>query len=130
MCALRPVSRNPGIPKAKYARYKARHSRNQTQLQRLMEGISGGVGFVGIIVALLARLNPLALIPTALLYGGMSVGADAMQRRVSIPSSISFVLQSLAVLLVLACDALRYYKLNLSAFRRHAAETVAGQVSK
>ena len=49
---------------------------------RLMDGISGGVGFVGIIVALLARLNPLAVIPTALLYGGMSVGADAMQRRV------------------------------------------------
>ena len=85
---------------------------------RVMDGISGGVGFVGIIVALLARLNPVAVIPTALLYGGMSVGADAMQRRVSIPSSITFILQSLAVLLVLAFDALRYYKINLSAFSR------------
>ena len=82
---------------------------------RLMDGISGGVGFVGIIVALLARLNPLAVIPTALLYGGMSVGADAMQRRASIPSSITFILQSLAVLLVLAVDALRYYRINFSA---------------
>ena len=63
---------------------------------RLMDGISGGVGFVGIIVALLAKLNPLAVIPTALLYGGMSVGANAMQRRASIPSSITFILQSLA----------------------------------
>jgi ABC-type uncharacterized transport system permease subunit len=83
---------------------------------RLMDGISGGVGFVGIIVALLARLNPVAVIPTALLYGGMTVGADAMQRRVDIPSSITFILQSLAVLLVLAFDALRYYKINFSAF--------------
>src|SRR5580692_6152546 len=82
---------------------------------RLMDGISGGVGFVGIVVALLARLNPVAVIPTAFLYGGMSVGADAMQRRASIPSSITFILQSLAVLLVLAIDALRYYKINFAA---------------
>src|ERR1700722_1076740 len=60
---------------------------------RLMDGISGGVGFVGIVVALLARLNPLAAIPTALLYGGMTVGADAMQRRGGVPSSIKFFVQ-------------------------------------
>ena len=81
---------------------------------RLMDGISGGVGFVGIIVALLARLNPLAVIPTALLYGGMTVGADAMQRRVGIPSSITFILQSLIVLLVLASDVFRRYRVNLT----------------
>ena len=85
---------------------------------RLMDGISGGVGFVGIIVALLARLNPLAVLPTALLYGGMSVGADAMQRRANIPSSITFILQSLIVLLVLASSLLRSYKINFSALRR------------
>jgi general nucleoside transport system permease protein len=94
---------------------------------RLMDGISGGVGFVGIVVALLARLNPLAVIPTALLYGGMSVGADAMQRRASIPSSITFILQSLAVLLVLAFDALRYYKINFSVFSRPTPPAVAEQ---
>jgi ABC-type uncharacterized transport system permease subunit len=97
---------------------------------RLMDGISGGVGFVGIIVALLARLNPLAVIPTALLYGGMSVGADAMQRRVSIPSSITFILESLAVLLVLAFDALRFYKINPSVLWRRTPPTVAGEVAK
>ncbi len=95
---------------------------------RLMDGISGGVGFVGIVVALLARLNPLAVIPTALLYGGMSVGADAMQRRASIPSSITFILQSLAVLLLLAFDALRYYRINFNFLRR--SPPVAEQVTK
>jgi general nucleoside transport system permease protein len=96
---------------------------------RLMDGISGGVGFVGIVVALLARLNPVAVIPTALLYGGMSVGADAMQRRAAIPSSITFILQSLAVLLVLAFDALRYYRVNFN-FLRRKPPSVAEQVSK
>jgi simple sugar transport system permease protein len=60
----------------------------------------------------------------------MSVGADAMQRRASIPSSITFILQSLAVLLVLAMDALRYYKINLSVFSRRTPPAVAGEISK
>ena len=85
---------------------------------RLMDGISGGVGFVGIIVALLAQLNPLAVLPTALLYGGMSVGADAMQRRANIPSSIIYILQSLIVLFILASHLLRFYKFHLPALSR------------
>jgi len=100
---------------------------------RLMDGISGGVGFVGIIVALLARLNPIAVIPTAVLYGGLSVGADAMQRRASIPSSITFILESLAVLLVLVCDVLRYYRIRPSALWKReadAAEETSGATSE
>jgi general nucleoside transport system permease protein len=81
---------------------------------RLMDGISGGVGFTGIIVALLAKLNPLAVIPAAVLYGGMTVGANAMQRRVGIPSSITFILQSLIVLMVLASDLFRRYRVKVS----------------
>ena len=81
---------------------------------RLMDGISGGVGFTGIIVALLARLNPLAVIPAAVLYGGMTVGANAMQRRAGIPSSITFILQSLIVLMVLASDIFRRYRVKIA----------------
>jgi ABC-type uncharacterized transport system permease subunit len=85
---------------------------------RLMDGISGGVGFTGIIVALLAKLNPLAVIPAAMLYGGMTVGANAMQRRAGIPSSITFILQSLIVLMVLASDLFRRYRINFPAGKR------------
>lgn len=97
---------------------------------RLMDGISGGVGFVGIIVALLARLDPIAAVPTAILYGGMSVGADAMQRRASIPSSITFILQSLVVLLVLISDVSRYYRINPSALWQRRSDAVAEEVSE
>jgi general nucleoside transport system permease protein len=85
---------------------------------RLMDGISGNMGFVGIIVALLSRLNPLATVPIALVYGGMSVGADAMQRHAAIPSSITFVLESLAILLVLASDLFRFYRLDFTFLTR------------
>jgi simple sugar transport system permease protein len=60
----------------------------------------------------------------------MSVGADAMQRRASIPSSITFILQSLAVLLVLAFDALRYYKINFGFFSRGAPPAATEDASK
>lgn len=94
---------------------------------RLVDGMSGGVGFIGIVVALLARLDPLWVVPTAILYGGMTVGADAMQRATGIPSSIAFILQSLMVLLVLASALLRRYRFRPRALlaRRGAAAAEA-----
>jgi general nucleoside transport system permease protein len=87
---------------------------------RLVDGMSGGVGFIGVVVALLARLNPITVLPTAIVFGGMTVGADAMQRSASVPSSIAFILQALIVLFVLAGDLVRRYRLVIptSAARR------------
>ena len=78
---------------------------------RLVDGMSSGVGFVGAVVALLARLNPIAVLPTAVIFGGMTVGANAMQRTAGVPSSIAFILQGLIVLFVLAADLLRRYRI-------------------
>jgi general nucleoside transport system permease protein len=97
---------------------------------RLMDGISGGVGFVGVIVALLARLNPIVAVPVAILYGGMSVGADAMQRRANVPSSITFILQSLAVLLVLMSDVLRFCRINPSALWLRRSKPVTEETTE
>jgi simple sugar transport system permease protein len=97
---------------------------------RVMDGISGGVGFLGIVVALLARMNPIAVIPTALLYGGMSVGADAMQRRANIPSSVTLILESVAVLFLLVADVLRYYKFNPSLLWKRPPEAFSDRVSE
>lgn len=79
---------------------------------RLLDGLSGGMGFLGIVVALLAKLNPLAVVPIAILYAALSVGADAMQRSTDAPSSIIFILQSLIVLFVIASDFLRYWTIR------------------
>ena len=79
---------------------------------RLLDGLSGGMGFIGIVVALLARLNPLAVVPIAILYAALSVGADAMQRSTGAPSSIIFILQSLILLSVIASDFLRYWTIR------------------
>lgn len=93
---------------------------------RLLEGLSGGTGFIGIVVALLAKLNPLAVVPTAILYAALSVGADAMQRSTDAPSSIIFILQSLIVLFVIASDFLRYWRVRLPLMQRRGSVDDAG----
>lgn len=79
---------------------------------RLVDGLSEGTGFIGIVTALLGKLHPLGAVIAALLYAGMSVGADAMQRQAGLPASVIFIVQSLIVLFVLASDLLRYYAIR------------------
>ena len=73
----------------------------------LYEGISPGYGYSAIAVALLARLHPLAIIGTALLFGALEAGAAAMQRDANVPSVIAIVVEALVVLGVLALDRAR-----------------------
>jgi simple sugar transport system permease protein len=69
---------------------------------RLMEGISSGYGFTGIVAALFGQLHPLGAIPASVLFGGLLVGADKMQRSVQIPSALVDTLLGLIVLFVVS----------------------------
>ena len=71
---------------------------------RIMEGISGGYGFSGIVAALFGKLHPLGAIPASFLFGGLLVGADKMQRIVQVPSSLIGVINGLVVMFVVASD--------------------------
>ena len=67
---------------------------------RLLEGITSGYGFSGIVAALFGGLHPLGLIPASWLFGSLLVGADKMQRAVQVPSALIDVLLGLVVLFV------------------------------
>ena len=67
---------------------------------RMMEGLSGGYGFSGIVAALFGNLHPLGAIPASALFGALLVGADKMQRTVQVPSSLIEALLGLIVLFV------------------------------
>ena len=67
---------------------------------RLLDGITSGYGFTGIVAALLGGLHPLGLIPASILFGGLLVGANEMQRTVQVPSSLINALLGLIVLFV------------------------------
>jgi ABC-type uncharacterized transport system permease subunit len=65
-----------------------------------------GYGFTGILVAFLARQNPLAVIPVAILLGGISASGGLLQRRLGLPDASVQVLQGIIFVFVLASDAL------------------------
>jgi simple sugar transport system permease protein len=67
---------------------------------RMLEGLSGGYGFSGIVAALFGSLHPLGAIPASILFGSLLVGADKMQRAVQVPSALISALLGLVVLLV------------------------------
>ena len=69
---------------------------------RLFDQFSSGYGFTGIAVALLAKNNPLAVIPAALLFGAMSAGASTMQLEANVSQKIIFILQAIIIFLVAA----------------------------
>jgi simple sugar transport system permease protein len=71
---------------------------------RMLEGLSGGYGFTGIVAALFGKLHPLGAIPSSLLFGALLVGADRMQRSIQVPNAMIIVLQGLVVMFVVASD--------------------------
>lgn len=65
-------------------------------------GFTGSAGFNGIVAALFGGLHPLWTIPAAALFGGLLVGANAMQRAIQIPGSLVIAMNGIVVLFVVA----------------------------
>ena len=65
-----------------------------------------GYGYTGILVAFIARQNPLAIIPVALLLGGISASGGMLQRRLDMPDATVVVLQGMAFMMILASETL------------------------
>jgi simple sugar transport system permease protein len=72
---------------------------------RTNANLAAGYGFTGILVAFLARQNPLAIIPVAILLGGISASGGLLQRRLGLPDASVLVLQGIIFVFVLASDA-------------------------
>jgi len=73
---------------------------------RTNANLAAGYGFTGILVAFLARHNPLAVIPVAILLGGIGASGGLLQRRLGLPDASVLVLQGMIFVSVLASDAL------------------------
>ena len=68
--------------------------------------ISGGYGFSGILVALISRLNPFAVLLVAVFFAALTIGMDAMHSLAKVPATLADALQALVVLFVLAAEAI------------------------
>ncbi|MCX7303576.1 MAG: ABC transporter permease [Hyphomicrobiales bacterium] len=60
-----------------------------------------GYGYAGILVAFLARQNPLAIIPVAVLLGGIDASGGLIQRRMDMPDATVLVLQGVLFIVIL-----------------------------
>jgi general nucleoside transport system permease protein len=65
-----------------------------------------GYGYGGIVVAFIARQNPLAVLPVAVLVGGISASGSMLQRRLDLPDATVLVLEGLLFIFILASETL------------------------
>jgi ABC-type uncharacterized transport system permease subunit len=73
---------------------------------RANASLVAGYGFTGILVAFLARQNPLAIIPVAIMFGGLVASGGLVQRRMDLPDATVLVLQGLVFLVLLVSETL------------------------
>ncbi|MBK6326510.1 MAG: ABC transporter permease [Chloroflexi bacterium] len=66
--------------------------------------VSAGYGFSGIVAALFGKLHPLGIIPSSILFGGLLVGGDKMQRAMQVPQVLITAILGLVVLFVVSTD--------------------------
>ena len=67
---------------------------------RLQDNFAEGFGLSGIAVALIARLNPLAVPFAAILFGVFYAGAGALQRQVNLPFPLVYVAEAITIFAV------------------------------
>jgi general nucleoside transport system permease protein len=70
----------------------------------LYENLSPGYGYTAIAVALLARLHPLGILASGMLFGALEAGGAAMQRDAGVPATLVQVLEGLLILGIVLLD--------------------------
>lgn len=86
---------------------------------RVSSSLVVGYGYTGILVAFIARQNPLAIIATATLLGGINASSGLVQRTHDLPDATVLVMQGIIFLMILVSEPL--YGRN-AVFRREAVE--------
>jgi len=81
------------------------------------KGISADYGFTAIIVAWLARLNPIAAILVSYLMAGIIVGGYTLQASLNISRGIINIFNGLLLLSLIASEILRRYRISFRLVR-------------
>lgn len=74
--------------------------------------MSPGYGYSGIVIAMLAGLNPLGVVAAAIFVAGVLVGADSMSRGAAVPTYIADVIVAVSLLSMLVATAFARYRLR------------------
>ena len=82
--------------------------------------MSPGYGYSGIVIAMLAALNPLGVVAAAVFVAGILVGADSMSRAVNVPTYIADVIVSVSLLSMLVATMAAQYRIVFGRRAAHA----------
>jgi general nucleoside transport system permease protein len=93
---------------------------------RLYETMSPGWGYEAIAVALVARLNPLAIVPAAILFGALDNGSQAMQRADAVSPVLVNVIQGMVIIILIAFDATAARGMRTAFFASAGAAAASG----
>lgn len=83
------------------------------------ENLNAGYGYVGILVAFLARQNPLGVVMVSLLVGGLLASGGMLQRAHDLPDATISVLEGILFLFILLSDTV-YSRWRLSGDKANA----------
>jgi ABC-type uncharacterized transport system permease subunit len=78
----------------------------------LIDAISPGYGYTGIIIAMLGALNPFGVCLAALFIGLLSTGAQSVSRALGVPAYLGDVVQATLLLVTLAAFLLQNYRFH------------------
>jgi simple sugar transport system permease protein len=73
---------------------------------RANASLAAGYGYTGILVSFLARHNPLAIVPVAILFGGIVASGGLIERRMDLPDATVMLLQGLTFVVLLTSETL------------------------
>lgn len=79
---------------------------------QLTEHVSNNYGFAAIIVAFVARLNPVGIFFASLLMALLYLGGEQAQQYLALPSSISNVFQGMLLMFLLGSDVFINYRIR------------------
>ena len=74
--------------------------------------MSPGYGSSGVVIAMLAALNPLGVVAAAVFVAGILVGADSMGRAVAVPTYIADVIVAVSLITMLIATLLTQYRVR------------------
>jgi simple sugar transport system permease protein len=80
---------------------------------QVMATLSSAYGYTGIVVAMLAALHPLGVVPAALFFAAIATGVENMSRQTGVPVFLGDVIQGTSLLCMLTALLFASYRLRL-----------------
>jgi len=79
---------------------------------RLRMDMFRGDGYTGIIVAILSGLNPLAVVPMSVFFGGLANGSTRMQIMTGVPTALIYAIEAIMMLFLLIAQVISNYEIT------------------